>query len=176
MACELNNYTKGACAENGGIEEMYVYSIADRTSYTLTSGVVTDIVLANGTKAVTWTPDMESATAGEVTTRSRENNSVFQAQTGLIVFKDDSDVTVDIVNQVARGFLGVIVKKATADGSLQYRHYGLINGMTVETAEGVLGQLYEDLRGHTLNLVGKELTKAPSVDSSVITTILVPVS
>ena len=176
MACENQNYSKGACAENGGTEEFYVYNIADRTSYTLASGVVTDIVLANGTKAVTWTPDMESGTAGETTTRSRENNSVFQAQTGLITFKDDADVTVDIINQVSRGFLGVIVKKAMADGSLAYRHYGLINGMTIETAEGVLGQLYEDLRGHTINLVGKELTKAPSVDSAVITTILVPVS
>jgi len=176
MACELNNYTKGACAENGGIEAMYVYSIADRTSYTVVDGQVATLVLANGTKAVTWTPDMESATAGEVTTRSRENNSVFQAQTALITFKDDSDVTVDIVNQVSRGFLGVIVKKAMADGSSQYRHLGLINGMTVETAEGVLGQLYEDLRGHTLNLVGKELTKAPSVLDTIIAEILVPIS
>jgi hypothetical protein len=80
-------------------------------------------------------------------------------------------VVLDIVEQVAKGFVGIIARKAAPAGTIKFRHFGLVNGMTIETADGTLGQLYEDLRGHTLNFVGKELGKAPSVAEGVIATI-----
>lgn len=171
MASELTDYLKQKCAENGGTEELYVYNISDRESYTLETGEVTAIVMKAGKTAVRWTPDMESGLFTDNSNRSRENNSYMVSQTGMVIFKDDEDVTVDIVEQVSKGFVGIIAKKATPAGTNKFRHFGLINGMTIETADGTLGQLYEDLRGHTLNFVGKELGKAPSVDPDVIATI-----
>jgi len=175
MAIELDDYTKNCEAENGGIDEFIIYNICDRASYTLDDGVVTAMTMKNGTQAYSWTPDMESATAGETTTRSRANNSVFHAQTAMIMFKEDSNAVVDLVANAGKGFFGIIVKKSDPDGSV-YRHLGLVNGMTLETAEGVLGQLYEDLRGHTLNFVGKELAKAPSISLVIVASLLVPAS
>jgi len=176
MSITLDNWAKQKCAANGGTEEWYVYQICDRESFTLANGVITDITMKLGKKAYTWTPDMQSGSATDVSTRSRENNSYFVAQTGMIIFKDDLVPTVELVEQVAKGFLGVIIKKAKNDMTFSAKHYGLVNGMTVETAETVTGQLYEDLCGSTINLVGKELSKAPSVPDSVIQTILVPTS
>lgn len=173
--CELTAYYKNACAENGGVDEFIVYEIEDRDSYTVAGGAVTALTMKTGKKAVRWTPDMESATAGETTTRSRENNSVMNAQTAMIMFKDDDLETVNTISNASKGFLGVIVKKSDPDDAV-YRHYGLVYGMTLETAEGVMGQLFEDLRGHTLNFVGKELVKAPTIDSSIVTTLLTPPS
>jgi len=141
MAVELQGYTKQKCAENGGTEEWFVYQIDDRESVTVVSGVVDTLVMKTGKKAVTWTPDMESGLMTDNGARSRENNSVFTGQTGLVIFKDDEDITVDIVEQVQKGFLGIIVKKAKADGTFVARHYGLLNGMTIETTEGTTGQL-----------------------------------
>lgn len=177
MAIELNDYTKLKCRENGGTEEWYVYDICDREDITITDGVITALTMKDGTKAVKWTPDMESGNMTETTTGSRENNSVMNAQSGLVIFKDDEDVTVDIVDQVSRAVgVGVIIKKATADGSFKARHYGVLNGLSIETVEGTLGQLYEDLRGHTLNFTGKELGKAPSIDETIVDSILIPAS
>lgn len=173
MAVELADYLKQACAENGGTEDIYVYQIEDRSTFVLAAGVVTSISMKAGKFAVQWTPDMESGLFTDNTNRSREANSVFTGQTGMVIFKDDKDVTVNIVEQVAKGFLGIIVKKASPDGTTEFRHYGLVNGMTLEVADGTTGQLYEDLRGHTLNFVGKELSKAPSVPLAVVESIQV---
>ncbi len=171
MATELQDWKRKACAENGGTEDLYVYNLDDRESYTLEDGVVTAITLKAGKTAVRWTPDMESGLFTDNGNRSRANNSVFTGQTGMVQFKDDDDVTVELVDQVTRGFVCVIAKQAMPDGVMKFRHYGLINSMTIETTEGTTGQLYEDLRGHTLNFVGKELGKAPSVPLSVIESI-----
>lgn len=175
MSCDLSTWVKQACADNGGIDEFIVYEIEDRDSITIANGVVTALTMVIGKKAFKWTPDMESATAGETTTRSRENNSVMHSQTATITFKDDLDATVSLVEAVSKGFVGVIIKKSDPDSAV-YRHLGVLNGMTIETAEGVQGQLYEDLRGHTLNFVGKELAKAPSISDTIVDSILVPAS
>lgn len=175
MSCDLSAWAKQACADNGGIDEIIVYEIEDRDTFTVANNVVTAITMDIGKKAFRWTPDMESANATETTTRSRENNSVMHAQTVTVTFKDDLDATVQLIEAVAKGFIGVIIKKSDPEDAV-YRHYGALNGMTIETVEGVQGQLYEDLRGHTLNFVGKELAKAPAISDTLVDSILVPAS
>lgn len=174
MAIELEDYTKNCESENGGVEQFVIANKCDIT-YTLTNGVVTSISNDIGTQAYSWTPDMESANATETTTKNRANNSVFHAQTAMIQFKEDTDTVVSLTENAAKGFFVIFVKKATA-GTATWRVYGLVNGMTLETAEGTMGQLYEDLRGHTLNFVGKELAKAPSIAENLVTALLVPAS
>lgn len=171
MATELTDWKKQGCAENGGTEDLYVYNIDDRESYTLENGVVTAITLKAGTTAVRWQPDMESGMFTNNGNRSRENNSYYIGQTGMVIFKDDMDATAEIVDQVSRGFVCVIAKQAMPNGETRFRHYGLLNALTIETTEGTTGQLYEDLRGHTLNFIGKELISAPSVPLAVVESI-----
>lgn len=176
--CELlTNYTRGNCAENGGVDELIVYNLENRSTYTLEADglSIATITMAIGKKAFRLTPDMESATAGSQPAHSRENNSQMHPQTAMVVFKDDEDTTVDICNLLLGGYFGVIAKKSTPTGAV-YRHYGLVNGLTVESIEDVLGQMYEDLRGKTINFVGKELIWAPSISSALVDAILIPAS
>tara|TARA_R110000803_G_scaffold83031_2_gene149208 strand:+ start:1498 stop:2031 length:534 start_codon:yes stop_codon:yes gene_type:complete len=176
--CELlTNYTRGNCAENGGVDELIVYNLENRATYTLAAdGLSIDtMTMAIGKKAFQLTPDMESATAGLNGAHDRTNNSKMMTQTAMIIFKDDEDATVDICNLLLGGYFGVIAKKSTPTGAV-YRHYGLVNGMTVESIEDVLGQVYEDMRGKTVNFVGKELIYAPSIGSALVDAILIPAS
>ena len=158
--CELlTNYTRGNCAENGGVDELIVYNLENRATYTLAAdGLSIDtMTMAIGKKAFQLTPDMESATAGLNGAHDRTNNSKMMTQTAMIIY------------------FGVIAKKSTPTGAV-YRHYGLVNGMTVESIEDVLGQVYEDMRGKTVNFVGKELIYAPSIGSALVDAILIPAS
>jgi len=176
--CELlTNYTRGNCAENGGVDEFIVYNLENRDTYTLAADglSVSAITMDIGKKAYRLTPDMESATAGTNGAHDRTNNSKMIGQTAMIMFKDDEDETVDICNLLLGGYFGVIAKKSTPTGAV-YRHYGLVNGMTVESIEDTLGQAYEDMRGKTVNFIGKELIWAPSIDSALVDAILIPAS
>jgi len=175
MAIELDDYDKQSQADNGGIDEFIVYEIVNRDTYTLAAGVITALSMKTGEQAYRWTPDLESASANDGATRSRENNSYLRNHAAMIIFKDDEDVTAKLSENAGRGFFGIIVKKSHPTDSI-YRHLGLINGMTLEEEEGAYGQLYEDLRGHTLNFVGKELSRAPSISAAIVATLLNPPS
>ena len=173
--CDLAAWEKDKCRSNGGTRNWYVYNIADRDSYTLTAGVIDDITLASGTQAYQWTPDIESGSFTQTGTGNRENNTFFVAQSGMIMFKDKLQATNELMENVGRvSMLGVIVEDEMADGTFQARHYGLVNGLTVDTYEMTTGQLFEDMAGTTQNFIGKELMNAPLVDQAVIATILTP--
>jgi len=176
MAAEALSYFKKFCAENGGWDEVIYYNLEDRITLELDGKkkTITNLVLADGAKAHRIVPDMESIGLGDNSNRSRENNSKMVTQSGVIIFKDDDDDTVELIEEFSIGFWGVIGKKSRADGTSVWRHFGVQNGMTMETSEGALAQLYEDLRGHTLNLVGKELTKAPSIADGLVQSLLIP--
>lgn len=176
MAITLSTYTQGCELANGGADGLYIYEICKRETITIVNGVITTITMQDGYKAYAITPDMESILFSENTTGNRVNNSVMNPQTGMVVLKDDLDVTVSLVENISKAKLGVIVKKSDADGNAVFRHYGVLNGMTITTADGVLGQLYEDLRGHTINWTGKELGKAPSISETLVNSLLVPAS
>lgn len=176
--CELlSGYTKENCRRNGGVDELIVYNMENRATGTLAADglSVATLTLDIGKQAYRLTPDMESATAGQQPAGDRNNNSVMIPQTAMIMFKDDLDTTVDIANKLLKGYWGVIVKK-TESGDATYRHYGWLNGLTVESIEDVYGQLYEDLSGKTVNFTGKELIMAPSISSTIVDALLVPAS
>lgn len=180
MATELaQEYNRKNCTENGGVDELIVYNIENRDDSQLTlapDGLsIATLVMKVGKRAWRLTPDMESATATQTPTGSRANNATMIPQTAQVIFKDDDDATVDICGLLLSGFFGVIIKKTEKTGT-KYRHYGLLNGLTVETIEDVMGLLYEDLRGKTVNFVGKELSMAQSIDDAIVQAMLVPVS
>lgn len=173
----LDDYEKQCEADNGGIEEVVVYQICDRLSYTVTDREITALAMKTGKQAYTWTPDMESAKADDNGNRNRENNSYFKTHLFNITFKDDEDVTAKLDEDSGRVFLGVIVKYATPAGvDAKYKHLGFFNGLALTTSEGPVGQLYEDLRGHILNFEGKELTRALDISDTIVDTLTNPPS
>lgn len=175
MACELTaGYSKQACASNGGVDAIVVLNYANLASYTLDAAEseITAISTEIGTKAYKITPDLESASATQTPTRSRENNTYMVAQTVMCMLKDDEIETQDLTSILGKGFFLVIVMQSNGKN----RVFGLYNGMTLDTEENVTGQVYEDMNGSTLNFVGKELIKAPTIATALVDAIQIPAS
>jgi len=176
MSAEIFGYAKNYCAENGGVDEVIIYDMERVSTLTFANNIVSALTLEDSYKAYRIITDMESSNFTDVSTRSRANNSKMVAQTGLIIVKDYDLATVQLVEQLSLAYLGMIAKFSMADGTSKWHHYGLLNGMTMTTGESTIGQLYEDLRGTTLNFEGKELTKAPEVDNAIVQALLTPTS
>jgi len=177
MAVTLTDYEELCERENGGVEAVVVLDKCNRNSYTIADGVITALTTVNGTKAYTWTPDLESAKFDDNGNGSRENNSYFRTHVGMVQFKDDEAVTAKLDEQAGRAKLIVFVKFSRPVGEdAKWKAYGFINGLAVTTSEASTGQMYEDLRGHLLNLEGKETTRALTISDTIVQTILVPAS
>lgn len=169
MSCELTTgYTKPACASNGGTKAVVAYNLENRDTYTVAAAVVTAMAMKSSKTAYRITPDMASIDFTETATRSRENNSLFYEAKCSIILKDDTVETRALIDLLAKGFLGIIQEKENGKNI----HYGIENGMTLETGEIVSGLNFEDLNGVTINLTGKEVAIAPSIDDSIISGIL----
>lgn len=176
-AITLTDYAEQCERENGGVEAVVVLDKCNRNTYTILNGAITALTTVNGTKAYTWTPDIESAKFDDNGTGNRENNSYFKTHTGLVIFKDDEDVTAKLDEEAGRGKLIFFVKYARPAGeTAKWKVFGFLNGMTVTTSEASTGQMFEDLRGHTLNLEGKETTRALTITDTIVQSILVPAS
>jgi len=177
MAITLTDYSEMCDRENGGVEAIVVLDKCNRGAYTIAAGAITALVTANGTKAYTWTPDIESAKFDDNGNGNRENNSYFRTHVGMVQFKDDEDVTAALDEETGRGKLIFFVKYSRPVGeNAKWKAYGFINGMTVTTSEASTGQMFEDLRGHLLNLEGKETTRALTISDTIVQSILVPAS
>lgn len=169
--CELTTgYNRGNCASVGGVDTLYIYNLENRDSFTRTGNEVTALSMLSTKQAFALVVDKESSSFTQTQTRSRENNSVYYEVSGQFMLKDDENTTTDFLELIGGGFFGVIAK--TASG--KYFHYGIENGLTVETSEITTGQSYEDLNGATINLTGKEKTIAPYLDGAIADAILVP--
>jgi hypothetical protein len=176
----IDDYVKSCERENGGVERVVVAELCkiDQDNTTLTGREITAIAMTTGNQAYTWTPDMESAVFTDNGTGDRTNNSVFRTHTGTVIFKEDSDIVADMDEDLGRSTgLVFFVKYATpAGGTTKWKCFGFANGLTVTTSEASTGQNYEDLRGHTMNFEGKELTRALNIDQADVLALLVPVS
>lgn len=177
MAITLTDYSELCERENGGVEAIVVLDKCNRNTYTIANGAITALTTANGTKAYTWTADIESAKFNDNGTGNRANNSYFRTHVGMVQFKDDETVTAKLDEEAGRGKLIFFVKYARPVGeSAKWKAYGFLNGMTVTTSEASTGQMFEDLRGHTLNLEGKETSRALEVSDAIVASILIPAS
>ena len=177
MAVTLTDYTEQCERETGGVEAVVVLDKCNRGAYTIVDGVITALVTANGTKAYTWTPDIESAKFDDNGTGSRENNSYFRAHVGMVQFKDDEAVTAKLDEEAGRAKLIFFVKYSRPVGeTAKWKAFGFINGMTVTGSEASTGQMFEDMRGHLLNVEGKETTRALTISDAIVASILIPAS
>jgi hypothetical protein len=177
MAVTLQDYSEQCERENGGVEAIVVLDKCNRGAYTIADGEITALVTADGTKAYTWTPDIESAKFDDNGNGNRENNSYYRTHVGMIQFKDDEDVTASLDEESGRAKLICFVKYSRPVGEdAKWKAYGFLNGLTVTTSEASTGQMFEDLRGHLLNLEGKETTRALKISDTIVDSILVPAS
>ena len=167
MSCELTTgHNKQNCPSTGGTKSVVAYNMEKRTAITVANAVVTALTLTGNGYRIK--PDMASIDFTETVTKSRENNSLFYESKCTIVLKDDTVETRALVDLIAKGFLGIIQEKVNGKNI----HYGIENGMTLESGEITTGMNFEDLNGTTINLVGKEIEIAPSIDDAIIAGII----
>ena len=174
MSCELSaGFTKSACASFGGTKSVVVYNTEKLDTYTLCCKCMYLHLSLHCSKTSCLQNFVQIwllLTFTETPTRSRENNSIFFASTCAITLKDDSQATRDLVDLISKGFVTVVQEKENGNNLV----YGLVNGMTVETTSITTGMNFEDLNGSVINLVGKETSIAPSVDDTIVGTLLIP--
>ena len=173
--CELTGgYTKQGCTNGGGIDALVVVNHENINELTLDSDKlnVETLTLNDGKRAYKITPDLDSASATQTPTRSRENNSYMVAQTIMTILKDDEEATQKMTNELGKGFYLVGVMQSNGKNRL----FGVKNGLVLDTEENVTGQLYDDLNGSTINFTGKEKDKAPLVSTALLDAILIPAS
>ena len=166
--CEITaGATKSDCAEAGGHVSLAIYTMEERATLTIDpTNVITALTLNTGKQAWLFTPDVGKIAIGQTGTRDREQNSYFVAQTASMKF--ETAVAQDM--NLGKGFLGII---AIGQDGIN-RHLGVINGMTLDTEEDLIGLLFSDGKSDTFNFVGTEKDKAPTLDDAILTVLLAP--
>lgn len=176
MSSELMaGWDKENCPTPGGIHSIVLYNMENRLSYTVAAGVITALTMMTAKQAFEIIPDIEMIGATQTAPRTRENNSFWIDQTVLAKISGDTAAYNTLLDEVQQGFLGCIIRRATADPAVFVnRHYGFINGMVVATIDGVVGQTFDEGVNDTINLVGKEIARAQLIDDAIVDTMLTP--
>ena len=163
--CEITSgFTWSNCPTSGGYEYAIVYAIKDRASYTLAAGVVSAITMEASKLAYKVQVDMEQIGATDNGTHDRTVGSILHDQSCSIYTSDDSVEFTTWLESVEGMPLGVILIASDEKNGVN-RHLGLINGLS-GAGETTFGKTLAEGKGTTINLVGKEVLKAPSIDTA----------
>jgi hypothetical protein len=177
MGCELiAGYNKPQCRSTGGIKQIVVYPLKNRTTggtLEYEDGEITALTLASGKYAYPFELEQDLSSFVETPTGSRENNTFFVEQAGTIILNDNRKETRNLINLMGRSTgLGVIGE----DQDGVWRHYGLIGGMTLDEGEVGSGTARGDRNGSSLTLNATENELAPEIAANIVTALLAPES
>lgn len=171
--CEITTgYTKPLCRSVGGLKQFIIYNLENRSTYTRTNNTISAITMDAGKEAYLFDVEMELSSVQEVGTGSRAENTYFYATTATIVLTDKTQGNIDLLALLGQGRLGVI---GVYENGLA-RHFGLINGMMVDTETDSSGTEYGNRNGHEIVLSCKEVSKAPTITLNLAEALLVPAS
>ena len=171
--CEITTgYTLPNCRSVGGIQKFIIYNLENRASYTVASNIITAISMDLGKQAYQYNVEMELSNAIETGTGTRADFTFFYAQAVQMILADKTQANIDLLALLNKGRLGVI---AFYNNDL-VRHFGLINGLMVDTETDDSGTELGNRNGTTLALSGKEVSKAPTMAAALAEAILLPAS
>jgi hypothetical protein len=171
--CEITTgYTLPDCRSVGGIKKFIIYNLENRSSYTVANNVVTAISMDLAKQAYQFDVEMELSNAIETGTGTRADFTFFYAQAATIILADKTQANIDLLALFNKGRLGVI---AFYESGIT-RHFGLVNGLMVDTEVDDSGTEYGNRNGHTLTMSGKEVAKAPTIADALAEAILLPAS
>ena len=171
--CEITTgYTLPLCRSVGGIKKFIIYNLENRSSYTIASNIITAMSMDLGKQAYQFNVEMELSNVISTGTGSRPDFTFFYAQVATIVLADKTQANIDMLALLNKGRLGVI---AFYENDL-VRHFGLINGMMVDSDVDDSGTEFGNRNGDTLTLSGKEVSKAPTMSSALAEALLLPAS
>jgi len=162
MACTLIQGRSIDCRDAvGGIETLYIAEASNVTSVTDSSGTITAITMASGSKFWTYNMEKENASATESIRTSVENGTTFYEQVISFTLKKLSASLRNEIKNLAQNRLVFIFK----DNNGVYWMFGQTRYMDLTEGEGVTGKAFGDLQGYTLTFMGKEPSPANVVSS-----------
>lgn len=171
MAASITSGYDRDCDAVGGVKTLYAWNTADLASSTVTAGELTAVSLDSGKYAYAFNVEIETATFTDTAVGDRANNSYGREQTATVVLHGNTKEMIVTIEALCKGRTTWAVE--LNDGT--YEVLFLENGAKCND-ERTPGTAYEDGNMNTLTLTGKEPSKAPKVDASLITALLEPTS
>ena len=172
-ACTLTaGYSKPCRNEKGGVKSIYFIEVDHKSTMTVVDGEVTTLTLTTGNRAWKYAVEMNTAFFTDTLTGSRENGTLFAAQSLNVILNDNQQATRNQMMLLGQNDVIAIVELANGD----FEMLGADNGLTIETDERASGTVKADRSGHTITMVGEEDQLAYKVDSTIIAALLIPAS
>lgn len=166
-------YTLGCREGMGGVHYVIAIQKEHIESYTETDGEITDITISNGNRGWKIEQEEELAMFERNPIGSRDNGTYSCPQTVSLVMNDSTKEVRNFINLLSKHRLVFIVAENNGTFSLAGKERGLMLG----EGTGSTGTAKEDRNGfETLPFTGTEAELPPTVDSTIIDSLLVPVS
>lgn len=171
MSCALTQGFALDCREGvGGLKEVYIIELANISAITESSGVVTAITKATGTRFWKYSLVRETSNATENIVGNEQNGTIYyDQQVQIIINKRQASVRNEIL-LLAKNFLAIV---GVENGGKAFL-YGRVQGLQLLTGTSETGTAWADRNGYTLPFAGKETELAPEVSSAVIATLQTP--
>jgi len=171
--CDLTSgYSKPCRDEKGGVKSIYFIQVEHKSAMTVVDGEVTVLTLTSGNRAWKYAVEMNTANFTDTLTGSRENGTLFAAQSLTMILNDNQQATRNQLVLQGQNDLICIAEMASGD----FEMLGAVNGLTMETAEHASGTVKADRNGYTITYVGEEDELAYKVDPTIIAALLIPAS
>jgi hypothetical protein len=170
MACVLTQGYQIPCMDGvGGIKEFYVTEIANKSTYTETSGVVTAFTLQSTKKFWTYALPEEYATMSEEASANYANGTIFYKQSFEAQIRKLSASTRNELKLLAQNRVYIIV----LDRNGTYWLLGATNGLHMVPSTSTTGKAFGDFGGYTLKWEGMEADPMVQVTGSLMATLTV---
>ena len=167
MACALTQGFNLDCRDGiGGIKEVYITELANMTSTTEVSGVITAITKATGKRFWKYSLVRETSNTTETLTANEQNGTLYYAQqVQVIINKRQASVRNEVMLLARNTGLVIIVveNQVNASGQNKAWMYGKTQGLQLTTGTSESGTAWADRNGYTLPFAGNEPEMAPEV-------------
>ena len=169
MACALTSSYTLDCRDNvGGIKTVYMTELANISSITSASGVITAISMVATKVFRTYQLEKETGEYNEAITTNDVNGTLYYDQNVTLPIRKLSATLSSEIKLIAQNRLAMIV----LDRNGKYFLVGETNGAELQTSTASAGKAMGDYNGYTLIFKGKEESFAKEVSSGIIAGLL----
>lgn len=171
MACALTSGYSLDCREGiGGLKEVYITELANVSTVTESSGIVTAITKATGKRFWKYSLVRETSNAVETITGNVQNGTIFYDQTITIILNRREAAVRNQIILLAKNFLMIVAVENTGKAFL----YGRVQGVQLLSGTSETGTAWGDRNGYSLPFNGKEQELAPEVNAATVATLETP--
>lgn len=165
MPCVLTSGYTLDCADSvGGIKKIYITELANKSSVTAASGIITAFTLSAGKKFFTYELQKETSNLVENITRNSANGTTFYEQVLQFTIRKMAASLRNEIKLLAQNQVMIIV----LDRNGKYWLLGEQNGCEMTNSTAATGTAMGDFNGYTLNFQGMEEAPCQEVSSNLI--------